>query len=78
MVNKVQEHSTLKLMLCPSLAFVYVEVLTVGFMYDTISKYEAIGTVEVKVIANEMSNFDYTVNLTTMDITAGEINSQYF
>ena len=34
---------------------------------------EAMGTVEVTVMANGTSEFDYTVNLTTSDITTGEI-----
>ena len=58
---------------CPSLAFVYVEVLTVELQFSELNVSEAMGTVEVTVIANGTCEFDYTVNVTTSDITTGEI-----
>ena len=63
----------IKVYLCPSLAFVYVEVLTVEFQFSELNVSEAMGTVEVTVMANGTSEFDYTVNLTASDITTGEI-----
>ena len=44
-----------------------------GFQFSELNVSEAMGTIEVTVIANGTSEFDYTVNLTTMDITTGEI-----
>ena len=58
---------------CPSLAFVYDKVLTVEFQFSELNVSEAMGTVEVTVITNGTSEFDHRVNVTTSDITTGEI-----
>ena len=58
---------------CPSLASVYDEVLTVEFQFSELNVSEAMGTVEVTVITNGTSEFDYRVNVTTSDIRTGKI-----
>ena len=45
------------------------------FQFSELNVSEAMGTVEVTVIANGTSEFDYTVNLTISDITTGEITA---
>ena len=47
--------------------------MTVAFENTELNVSEEMNTIEVTVIANGTSEFDYTVNLTTSDITAGEI-----
>ena len=47
------------------------------FQFSELNVSEAMGTVEVTVIANETSEVNYTVNLTIIDITTGEITTLY-
>ena len=48
-------------------------VLIVDFQVTELSVSEAMGTVEVTVMANGTSEFDYTVNLTINNISTGGI-----
>ena len=47
-------------------------VLSVEFAMNEYNVSESNGTVEVVLVANGTSEFDYTVNLTVYDVTTGE------
>ena len=56
-------------------AFISFPALTVEFQFSELNVSEAMGTIEVTVIANGTSEVNYTVNLTIIDITTGEITT---